>query len=120
MTKLMIQIAYQCEDEEFELAAKREMKTCHKVGSYSESEILGLSSMEFNSHCCFNSPLSRILQAQIRKQLNIGWGQGWIMANEEKTAAKGWKSDISMSHQQRSITINKLKPRVFGNSEEPN
>ena len=67
MTKLIIQIAYQCDDEEFELAAKREMKTCHKVGSYSESEILGLSSMEYNSYCCFSSPLSRILQVQIRQ-----------------------------------------------------
>ncbi|KEQ17871.1 conjugal transfer protein TraN [Endozoicomonas numazuensis] len=74
MTKLIIQIAYQCDDEEFELAAKREMKTCHKVGSYSESEILGLSNMEYNSYCCFSSPLSRILQVQIRKQLKTGWG----------------------------------------------
>ena len=74
MTRLIIQISYKCEDEEFELAAKREMKTCHKVGSYSQSEILGLSSMEYNSYCCFNSPLSRILQVQIRQQLKSGWG----------------------------------------------
>ena len=74
MTKLIIQIVYQCEDEEFELAAKREMKICQKVGSYSESKVLGLSSLEYNSYCCFNSPLSRILQVQIRQQLNMGWG----------------------------------------------
>ena len=74
MTKLVIQIMHKCEDEEFELAAKREMKTCHKVGSYTESELLGLSSMEYNSYCCFSSPLSRILQVQIRKQLKTGWG----------------------------------------------
>ncbi|MET4694409.1 conjugal transfer protein TraN [Endozoicomonas lisbonensis] len=74
MTKLIIQITNKCEDEEFELAAKREMKTCHKVGSYSESKFLGLASMEYNSYCCFSSPLSRILQVQIRKQLKTGWG----------------------------------------------
>ena len=74
MTKLIIQITNKCEDEEFELAAKREMKTCHKVGSYRKSKLLGLSSMSFNSYCCFNSPLSRILQVQIRQQLNMGWG----------------------------------------------
>ena len=74
MTKLIIQITNKCEDEEFELAAKREMKTCHKVGSYTESKLLGLSSMEYNSYCCFNSPLSRILQVQIRQQLKTGWG----------------------------------------------
>ena len=74
MTKLIVQITHKCEDEEFELAAKREMKTCHKVGSYSESKLLGISSLEFNSYCCFSSPLSRILQVQIRKQLKTGWG----------------------------------------------
>ena len=74
MTKLIIQITHKCEDEEFELAAKREMKTCHKVGSYSESKLSGISGMEYNSYCCFNSPLSRILQVQIRLQLKIGWG----------------------------------------------
>ena len=30
--------------------------------------------MEYNSYCCFNSPLSRILQVQIRQQLKLGWG----------------------------------------------
>ncbi|WP_422133110.1 conjugal transfer protein TraN [Endozoicomonas sp. ALD040] len=61
MTKLIIQITNKCEAEEFELAAKREMKTCHQVGSYRKSKFLGLSSMEYNSYCCFSLPLSRIL-----------------------------------------------------------
>ena len=30
--------------------------------------------MEYNSYCCFNSPLSCILQVQIRQQLKSGWG----------------------------------------------
>ncbi len=50
------------------------MKTCHKVGRYRKSKLLGLSGLEYNSYCCFNSPLSRILQVQIRQQLNMGWG----------------------------------------------
>ncbi|MCW7552834.1 conjugal transfer protein TraN [Endozoicomonas gorgoniicola] len=74
MTKLIIQITNKCGDEEFELAAKREMKTCHRVGSYKKSKLLGISSMKYNSYCCFNSPLSRILQVQIRQQLHMGWG----------------------------------------------
>ncbi|WP_257279971.1 conjugal transfer protein TraN [Endozoicomonas sp. ISHI1] len=49
MTKLIIQINKKCDNEEFELAAKREMKTCHKVGSYRESKFLGLSSVEYRS-----------------------------------------------------------------------
>ncbi len=74
LTKLIVQITHKCEDNEFELAAKWEMKTCHKVGRYRKSKLLGLSSLEYNSYCCFNSPLSRILQVQIRQQLNMGWG----------------------------------------------
>lgn len=74
LTRLLVQITYRCEENEFELAAKREMKVCHKVGRYRKSKLLGLSSLEFNSYCCFNSPLSRILQVQIRQQLGITWG----------------------------------------------
>ncbi|WP_062270753.1 conjugal transfer protein TraN [Endozoicomonas arenosclerae] len=74
MTKLIIQITHKCEDYEFELAARREMKTCFRVGSYSKSKFLGLTSMKYKSYCCFNSPLSRILQTEIRKQLRTGWG----------------------------------------------
>ena len=29
---------------------------------------------KYNSYCCFSSPLSRILQVQIRNQLKTGWG----------------------------------------------
>ena len=67
-------MTHECEENEFELAAKREMKTCHKIGSYRESELLGLGSMKYSRYCCFSSPLPRILQVQIRKQLNLGWG----------------------------------------------
>ena len=74
LTKLIVQTVWECDQRELELAAKREMKTCHKVGRYRQSKLLGLSRMEYNSYCCFNSPLSRILQVQIRNQLDMGWG----------------------------------------------
>jgi len=74
VTKLLIQIIYACEEEEFELGAKRELKSCHHVGSYCASKFLGVCIEKRQSYCCFNSPLSRIIQEQARPQLEIGWG----------------------------------------------
>ncbi|MES1942302.1 conjugal transfer mating pair stabilization protein TraN [Salinisphaera sp. T5B8] len=74
MTKLLIQIIWACEPEEFELGAKRELKSCHYTGSYCASKVLGVCVEKRQSYCCFNSPLSRIIQEQARGQLGIGWG----------------------------------------------
>ncbi|WP_336107889.1 conjugal transfer protein TraN, partial [Thalassospira sp. CH_XMU1420-2] len=71
---ILIQIIWACEQKEFELQAKREIKTCHHVGSYCASKVLGACLEKRESYCCFNSPLSRILQEQVRPQLGRGWG----------------------------------------------
>jgi len=74
VTKLLIEIIYACEEEEFVLGAKRKLKSCHYVGSYCASKVLGVCIEKRQSYCCFNSPLSRIIQEQARPQLGIGWG----------------------------------------------
>ena len=71
---ILIQIIWACEQKEFELQAKREIKTCTHVGSYCASKVLGSCIEKRESYCCFNSPLSRILQEQVRPQLGRGWG----------------------------------------------
>ena len=71
---LLIQIIWQCEQDEFELGAKRHLKVCHYVGSYCASDVLGVCIEKKQSYCCFNSPLARILQEQIRPQLGMSWG----------------------------------------------
>ena len=37
---ILIQLIWTCEEEEFELGAKRELKSCHDVGSYCKSKAL--------------------------------------------------------------------------------
>ncbi|WP_243836289.1 conjugal transfer mating pair stabilization protein TraN [Modicisalibacter xianhensis] len=74
VSMLVIQMIWECEQAEFELNAKREMKTAHKVGSYCKTEVLGVCIEKREAYCTFNSPLSRIIQEQARAQLGISWG----------------------------------------------
>ncbi len=71
---ILIQLIWTCEQEEFELGAKRELKSCHRVGSYCKSKILSACIERRTAYCCFNTPLARILNEQIRPQLARGWG----------------------------------------------
>jgi conjugal transfer mating pair stabilization protein TraN len=72
---ILIQLIWTCEQEEFELGAKRELRSCHDVGSYCRSKVLTACIERRNSYCCFNTPLARILNEQIRPQLGRGWGE---------------------------------------------
>lgn len=74
MTMLLINVIWKCEKSEFELGAKRKLKSAHYVGSYCKTKTLGVCIEKRKSYCTFNSPLSRILQEQIRAQLGISWG----------------------------------------------
>jgi len=72
---ILVHIIWACEEEEFELGAKRQLKVCHYVGSYCASDILGVCIEKKESYCCYNSPLARIMQEQIRAQgVAGGWG----------------------------------------------
>lgn len=71
---MVIQILYECEEDEFTLAAKRDTKSCTYVGSYCADEILGACIEKRESYCCFNSPLSRIVNEQLRPQLSRSYG----------------------------------------------
>ena len=71
---ILVQIIWKCEEREFEYGAKRELKTCHYLGSYCASEFLGSCIEVRKASCCFTSPMSRILQEQIRPQLGMSWG----------------------------------------------
>ena len=63
-----------CEDEEKDLAQRREQGKCHYVGRYKRKVIGLFTSSKKHVYCCFNSKLSRIIQEQGRKQLGLGWG----------------------------------------------
>jgi len=71
---MLIQIMYECEEIEFTTVSKVATKNCVYLGSYcaSDSPLGCIEKRE--SYCCFNSPLSRIIQEQGRAQLGIPWG----------------------------------------------
>ncbi|MFB1486878.1 MULTISPECIES: conjugal transfer protein TraN [unclassified Thiocapsa] len=72
---ILIRIIWTCEQSEFELGAKRELRACHRVGSYCKQEVLTWCVEKRESYCCFNTPLARILNQQIRPQLGRDWGE---------------------------------------------
>ncbi|WP_200254381.1 conjugal transfer mating pair stabilization protein TraN, partial [Thiococcus pfennigii] len=72
---ILVQLIWTCEEDEFELGVKRELKSCHYVGSYCKTDVLGACIERRKAYCCFNSPLSRILNEQIRPQLGRRWGK---------------------------------------------
>lgn len=74
VTVAVIQMIYSCEKKELEMNAKRATDSCTHVGSYCKSKVLGVCIEKRQAYCCFNSPLSRIIQEQVRGQLGQGFG----------------------------------------------
>ncbi len=88
VTMILIQLIWKCEQSEFEMNAKRVLKSCHYVGSYCKSKFLGACVEKRQSYCCFTSPLSRIIQEQVRPQLGLGWGSAKSPNCEGLTASQ--------------------------------
>lgn len=74
MAIAIIQMVYACEEEELLMNSKRAVDSCHYVGSYCNTKVLGVCIEKRESYCCFNSPLSRIIQEQVRPQLGLTFG----------------------------------------------
>ena len=71
---LLVQMIWECEEPEFELATKRELKSCTFIGEHCVNDILGSCIEAHEVYCCYDSPLSRILNEQITEQLGISYG----------------------------------------------
>jgi len=66
-----------CSDEEKELGAAKEKGLVIKLGEYCAEDVLGVCIRKKEGACMFNSKLSRIIQAQGRRdQLGISMGSG--------------------------------------------
>ena len=72
---VIISMIWKCTKKEFELGSKRQLKSCSKVGSYCKKKILGACIEKRQAFCCFASPLSRIMQEQIRPQIGKSFGR---------------------------------------------
>lgn len=69
-----------CDAEDRALKLKREEGLCHYVGTFCSDKVLGVCVARKETHCCYESKLSRILQEQGRPQ--IGWA--WDTAKREQ------------------------------------
>lgn len=74
IANLIVNIIWKCKKDELDLGVQRQLRNCSKVGTYCRSKFLGACIEKRTSFCCFNSPLSRILQEQIRPQLGMSFG----------------------------------------------
>lgn len=74
VVKLVAAIVLACEDHEIELGIKRALRSVHEVGTYCSRRVLGICLSRRTSYCTFASPLSRIMNEQIRLQTGQGWG----------------------------------------------
>ncbi|WP_287962919.1 conjugal transfer protein TraN, partial [Alcanivorax sp.] len=84
LTVIIINLIFKCKKPDFEFLMKKKLRVCHVVGSACTHTICLLPTplgcawrycTRTDTHaCCFNSPLSRIIQEQVRPQLGIGWG----------------------------------------------
>lgn len=74
VTMLVIKMIYKCTKDELELNVNRVLKNTHYIGSYCRKEVLGMCVEKREVYCVYKSPLSRILQEQIRRQLGRTFG----------------------------------------------
>ena len=72
---LLIQIIWQCEEEEFTLAARRELKQCNYIGHYCKTDSpFGCIEVR-DVYCCYNSPLARIVMESAMDQFGLMEGE---------------------------------------------
>jgi conjugal transfer mating pair stabilization protein TraN len=71
---LLASIVWSCSAQDLETAVKRELRACRSMGTYCSRSVFGICLQRRRSFCCFASPLSRIMQEQIRLQTGRSWG----------------------------------------------
>lgn len=71
---ILVRTIWACDEESFQLGVNRQLHQCSFVGSYCATSVIGQCLERRMSYCCFNSPLSRIIQEQARPQLGMDWG----------------------------------------------
>jgi len=77
IAKLIIGLIWHCNEKDIELDVQKQYKNCVHIGTYCSQKVFLLGCIQRKeTYCCFNSPLSRILQQQVRRQPQIGMGWG--------------------------------------------
>ncbi len=108
---MIIQAVYKCEDFEFELAPKRDTHSCTYLGSYCADD---LCLEKRKSYCCYNTPLSRIINEQASIQLGRTYNKKDPNCAGLSVAEMGqldW-SQIDLSEWSAMLTKYNLNPEV--------
>ena len=72
---LIVGLIDECDDDVGELAQKRELKSCVYIGKDCPPTLLGgCATREDKAYCCYNSPLSRIVQEAAKQQFGTTFG----------------------------------------------
>lgn len=74
IVNILIDIIWACEEEEFLLAARREMNACIRVGTYCASDSAFGCIETRDAYCCYTSPLARIVMEGAAPQFNLDTG----------------------------------------------
>lgn len=74
VTMLAIKMIYKCTEDELDLTVQMVLRNVHYIGQYCKTEVLGMCVEKRRVYCQFKSPLSRILQEQIRRQQGRTFG----------------------------------------------
>lgn len=74
LTDLLVNIIWECTDQELALGADRELQKTYYLGTYCKKDTFFGCLEKAKSYCVFNAPLPRIMQEQARPQLGMSWG----------------------------------------------
>ncbi|MPQ55124.1 conjugal transfer protein TraN [Duganella sp. FT27W] len=100
MSAMVVQEMQGCDKEDVLVALKRNNRLCHHVGDYCSRRIrLGLARIcvqRKETHCCFNSKISRLINEAARMQLpGLGWGTPEAPSCQGITIAQFQAIDLS-------------------------
>ena len=67
-------LSWYCDEDEFDLASAKEAGNCYYLGDYCQTRILGVCIDKRQRHCCFNSPMSKMIRGYMHEQGIISMG----------------------------------------------
>lgn len=73
-TQIRPRLAWFCDEDEFELATQKEVGNCVYLGDYCQSSIFGVCIDKRQRHCCFNSPMTKMMRQQLNDLMGITLG----------------------------------------------
>ncbi len=112
---LVSSVMFRCGSQQLELAAERSLKNCSYVGQYCSKKVLKHCISKTYSYCCFSSPLSRIIQEQIRMQT----GTPFSSMDPEDPVCTGFTPDELESVDWENINLDEWTAllKITGNYE---